>query len=48
MNRLALSGMVSRKLRTVLTALAIVFGTAMVCATLVLTSTAISLRSAER
>ena len=40
MNRLALSGMVSRKLRTVLTALAIVFGTAMVCATLVLTSTA--------
>ncbi len=40
MNRLALSGMVSRKLRTILTALAIVFGTAMVCATLVLTSTA--------
>ena len=32
--------MASRKLRTVLTALAIVFGTAMVCATLVLTSTA--------
>ena len=40
MNRLAISGMVSRKLRTILTALAIVFGTAMVCATLVLTSTA--------
>ena len=40
MNRLALRGMVTRKLRTVLTALAIVFGTAMVCATLVLTSTA--------
>jgi putative ABC transport system permease protein len=39
-NRLALRGMVTRKLRTVLTALAIVFGTAMVCATLVLTSTA--------
>jgi putative ABC transport system permease protein len=39
-NRLALRGIVSRKLRTVLTALAIVFGTAMVCATLVLTSTA--------
>ncbi len=29
MNRLALRGIVSRKLRTVLTALAIVFGTAM-------------------
>ena len=40
MNRLALRGIVARKLRTVLTALAIVFGTAMVCATLVLTSTA--------
>ena len=40
MNRLALRGIASRKLRTVLTALAIVFGTAMVCATLVLTSTA--------
>jgi putative ABC transport system permease protein len=40
MNRLALRGMVTRKLRTVLTGLAIVFGTAMVCATLVLTSTA--------
>jgi putative ABC transport system permease protein len=40
MNRLALRGMASRKLRAILTALAIVFGTAMVCATLVLTSTA--------
>ncbi len=40
MNRIALRGMAARKLRTVLTALAIVFGTAMVCATLVLTSTA--------
>jgi putative ABC transport system permease protein len=39
-NRLALRGIVTRKLRTVLTALAIVFGTAMVCATLVLSSTA--------
>jgi putative ABC transport system permease protein len=39
-NSLALRGMLTRKLRTILTALAIVFGTAMVCATLVLTSTA--------
>jgi putative ABC transport system permease protein len=39
-NRLAVRGILSRKLRTILTALAIVFGTAMVCATLVLTSTA--------